>query len=188
MIPDTEPSPFDMVAEALGMMCNPGVEALKLQREFDVQSVEDIPRAAERAGFEISTVDLPASVSGFPLVLAGKPHIVVNRAKPSKHTGFTILHEVGHHILHINPPHDGNQDGLLTKYMAEYQANMFATMLVVTVTNGEEQEEMFRHNPEIRSTLAISVFVILATIVIALIFWVCSRVFQRQLPASIESK
>jgi hypothetical protein len=61
-------------------------------------------------------------------------------------------------------------------------------MLVVTVTNGEDQEEMFRHNPEIRSTLAISVFVILATILIALIFWVCSRVFQRQLPASIESK
>jgi hypothetical protein len=49
------------------------------------------------------------------------------------------------------------------------------------VTNDEEQEEMLTHNPEMRSTLAISIFVTLAAIVIALIFWVCSRLFQSQL-------
>lgn len=188
MISDTELSPFGIVAEALGMMFNPGVEALKLQRDFNVQSVEDIPLAAERAGCKISYVDIPVKVSGFAKVIEGKSHIVVNRAKPSKHTKFTIAHELAHHVLHIKPPHDDGHAGLLTNNMAEYEANMYATMLVVTVTKGPEREEMLTHNPEILTTIAISVFVILATILIALIFWVFSRVFQRQLPVSIESK
>jgi Zn-dependent peptidase ImmA (M78 family) len=188
MISDAELSPFAIVADALGMMFNPGVEALKLQRDFDVESVEDIPLAAERAGCKISYVDLPVNASGFAKVIEGKAHIVVNRAKPSRHNKFTIAHELGHHVLHINPRHDGGQASLLTNNMAEYEANMYATMQVGTVTHGEEQEEMLTHNPEMRSTLAISIFVTLAAILIALIFWVCSRLFQRHLSASIETR
>jgi Zn-dependent peptidase ImmA (M78 family) len=188
MKPDVKLSSFAFVVESLGVIWNPGMEGLKLQRDLDVQSVDDIPFAAERAGFEISYVDLPAKVSGFPLVVAGKPHIVVNRAKPSNHTKFTIAHELGHLVLHFNPSHDADQAGLITNSMAEFQANMFATMLIVSVTNEEERDEMLKQNPEFQSTAAISIFVTFATIFVSLIAWVCSRLFQKQISASIRTK
>jgi hypothetical protein len=188
MKPDIEISSFDIIVESLGVIWNPAMEALKLQQDLDVQSVDDIPLAAERAGYEISYVDLPAKVSGFPLVVAGKPHIAVNRAKPSKHSKFTIAHELGHHVLHINPPHDAIQAGLLTNGMAEFEANMFAATLVGRVTNHEEQAVMLTHNPEMRSTLAVSIFGTILAILIALIVWVSSHLFQRQVSTSIETK
>jgi hypothetical protein len=188
MKPDVEISSFDVVVESLGVIWNPGAEALKMQQSLDVQSVEDIPFAAERAGYEISYVDLPANVSGFPLVVAGKPHIVVNRAKPSKHSRFTIAHELGHHVLHLNSSHDADQGRPLTNGMAEFQANMFATMLVVTVPNQVDQEEMLSQNPELRSTAVVSIFVTFATIFGSLIAWVCSHLFHKQISASIETK
>jgi hypothetical protein len=185
---DVEISSFDIIVESLGVIWNPGMEALKLQQDLDVQSVDDIPFAAERAGYEISYVDLPAKVSGFPLVVAGKPHIAVNRAKPSKHSKFTIAHELGHHVLHINPPHDADRAGLLTRGMAEFQANMFAATLVGRVANNEEQAVMFTHNPEMRSTLAVSILGTVVAILMAVVIWICARVFQRQISASIETK
>ena len=77
-------SEFDIFAESSAMIMKPGMEAINLQRDLNIHSVEDIPFAAERAGYEISYVDLPVKVSGVALVIAEKPHIVVNRAKPSK--------------------------------------------------------------------------------------------------------
>ena len=188
MKPHVKISTFDVVVESLETIWNPGTEALKLQHDLDVRCVEDIPSAAERAGCEICYVDLPNNVSGFSLVVAGKPHIVVNRAKPSKHSKFTIAHELGHHVLHLNPSHDADQTGPLTNNMAEFQANMFASTLVVSVTNQQDHEEMLRQNPELRATAAVSIFVTFATIFGSLIAWVCSRLFQKQICTTIETK
>jgi Zn-dependent peptidase ImmA (M78 family) len=185
---DTEPSTLDVFLEGMGMIWNPGAEALKVKQDFGVQSVEDIPLAAERAGFEICPVDLPANVSGFAQVIAGKQHIVVNRAKPLQHRNYTIAHELGHHVLHLDPSHGSELLGFMTNDLKEHQANLFATMLVVWTTKDNEQEEMRRQNPELYLTVFAALFLTLALIVIALVFYICSRLSQRQLPAPIEAK
>jgi Zn-dependent peptidase ImmA (M78 family) len=100
---DTEPSTFDLLIESLGMIWNPGMEALKLKQAFDIQSLADIPPAAIRAGCEIYNVDLPARVSGFSLVVDDKRLIVINRDNPSLHRDYTVAHELAHQILHLNP-------------------------------------------------------------------------------------
>jgi hypothetical protein len=91
MKPDIEISGFDFLVESLGRICMPGMEAMKLRSNCDIRSLADIPRAAEGAGCEISYVDLPEKISGFAQVIDGQPYIVVNRAKPSKHTTHRIL-------------------------------------------------------------------------------------------------
>jgi len=188
MRPDTEPSTFYVFVESLRMIWNPGAEAFRVKQEFGVQSVEDIPLAAERAGCEICCADLPDKVSGFVQVIAGKPHIVVNRAKPPQHRNYTIAHELGHHVLHLDPSHGSELLGVMTDGLKEHQANMFATMLVVWTTKDQEQDEMRRQNPELCLTVVAAFFLTLAAIVIALVFYLSSRLSQRQLPASIETK
>jgi Zn-dependent peptidase ImmA (M78 family) len=185
---DTEPSIFGLFVETLGVIWNPGAEAFKVKQDFGVQSVEDISVMAERAGFEICPVDLPAKVSGFAQVIAGKPHIVVNRAKPLQHRNYTIAHELGHHVLHLAPSHGSELLTFMTSDLKEYQANMFATMLVIPTKNDKEQEEMRRQNPEVCLTVFAALFLTLAIIVIALLFYISSRLSQRQLPTPIETR
>src|SRR5229473_5307697 len=126
----TEVFTSDMVLVGLGMIWNPGAEALKLRLDLNVLSLEDIPAAAGRVGCKISYVDLPTKVSGFASVIADKLYIVVNRAKSPQHQQYTIAHELGHHVLHLNPAQDPNQLGLHIKDMAEFQAHMFAATLI----------------------------------------------------------
>lgn len=184
---DTEPSTLDLFLEGMGMIWNPGAEALKVKQDFGVQSAEDISLAAERAGFEICPVDLPERVGGFAQVIAGKPHIVVNRAKPLQHRNYTIAHELGHHVLHLAPSHGSELLGFMTNDLKEYQANMFAAMLVVWTTKDQEQEEMRRQNPELYLTVFAALFLTLTIIAIALLFYISVRLSQR-LPAPIETK
>jgi len=171
---DVEISGFDFLVESLGRICMPGMEAIKLRSNCDIRSLDDIPRAAEGAGCEISYVDLPEKISGFAQVIDGQPHIVVNRAKPSKHSDFTIAHELGHHVLHSNPSQDGDQANCLTARNAEFEANLFGATLVTAVTTDEERQDMVRHNPEIHSTLAVSAFGVVLAILMALAIWICS--------------
>lgn len=114
MRPNAEFSIADILAESLGTILRPGVEAIQLQRELNIRYVQDIPSAVERAGYELSSVDFPAKVSGAAQVINGTPHIMVNRAKPSLHKAFTIAHELGHHQLHLNPLRDTDQTAQLT--------------------------------------------------------------------------
>ena len=174
MKPDVELSGFDFLVESLGRICAPGMEALKLQSNCDIRSLADIPRAAEGAGCEITYADLPEKISGFAQVIDGQPHIVVNRAKPLKHSEFTIAHELGHHVLHSNPSQDGDRPNCLTAGNAEFEANLFGATLVTAVTTEVERKEMVKHNPEIHSTLAISAFGMVLAILMALAIWICS--------------
>ncbi len=187
MNPGAEISAFDIFVESLGVIWNPGAEALKLRQDFDIQSVDDIPLAAERAGCEISYVDLPVKISGFAQVIEGKPYIVVNRDKPSTHKKFTIAHELGHHVLHCNSTHGADSAGLIIDSTAEFEANMFASSLATAVTSEEEREEMFVHNPEMRSTLAISIFASFLVILTAFVIWLCSHLFSTRSSAMIET-
>jgi Zn-dependent peptidase ImmA (M78 family) len=187
MKPDAEISSFDFLVESLERILKPGMEAVKLQSNSGIRSLDDIPRAAEGAGCEISYVDLPEKISGFAQVIDGQPHIVVNRAKPSKHSEFTIAHELGHHVLHSNPSQDGDQANCLTASHVEFEANLFGATLVTAVTTEEERKDMVRHNPEIHSALAVSVFGMLLAILMALTIWICS-LFRTPDVVLIETK
>jgi len=178
MTTNVEFSSFDILVESLGMIWKPGMEALILQRDLNIQSAEDIPFAAERAGCEISYVDLPEKISGFAEVIEGTHHIVVNRAKPPVHSKFTIAHEFGHHVLHFGTLHDADEANWPNDSNAEFEANLFGAMLVTTVTNPEEQDVMLRDNPEIVSTLAVSVFVTVLAILMVVVIWVWSYLFR----------
>lgn len=186
MKPDIEISGFDFLVESLGRICMPGMEAMKLRSNCEIRSLADIPRAAEGAGCEISYVDLPEKISGFAQVIDGQPYIVVNRAKPSKHSEFTIAHELGHHLLHSNPSQDTEQANCLTASNVEFEANLFGATLVTAVTTEEERKEMVRHNPEIHSTLAVSAFGMMLAILMALAIWICS-LFRTRDAVSIET-
>jgi Zn-dependent peptidase ImmA (M78 family) len=187
MKPNVEISASDFLIESLERILKPCMEATKLYLDCSVQTLDDIPRAAERAGCKISYIDLPEKISGFAQEIDGQPHIVVNRAKPSMHSDFTVAHELGHHVLHSNPSHGADRDHLLTDGETEFEANLFGTTLVTAVTTQKQQDEMLRYNPEIRSTLAICVFGTLLTILVALAIWICSHLFRTRDSALIET-
>jgi Zn-dependent peptidase ImmA (M78 family) len=187
MKPDVESSAWDILGEILGIIWKPGMEAIKLRSDHNIQGVDDIPSAAQRAGFQISYVDLPTKVSGFAQVIEGMPHIVVNRAKPLSHTRFTIAHELGHHQLHLNPSRDNDQTAQPPNKTTEFEANTFATILVATTTSGEQQEQMLAHNPEMQSTAVVSLFATLVVILMAVVIWICSRLFCMPNSALIQT-
>ncbi len=188
MRPDSEVLASDMVLVGLGMIWNPGAEALKLRLDLNVCSLEDIPAAAGRVGCEIRCVDLPPKVSGYAAVIANKPYIVVNRAKSPRHQQYTVAHELGHHVLHLNSAQDPNQLGLQTKDIAEFQANMFAATLIFATTNDKEREDVLKQNPESLTTPILAIFATVLVLVIALLFYVCSRLFPAHASNLAERK
>jgi len=177
MKPDVEFSVLHILGESLERLWKPGMEAIKLRLEHNIQAVGDIPVVAQRAGCQISYVDLPIKVSGFAQVIEDTPHIVVNRTKPSSHTTFTIAHELAHPQLHLNPSRNNDQAAQPPNTAAEFEANMFATMLVATTTSGEQQEEILAHNPEMRSSVVVSAFATVLAILMAVVIWICFRLF-----------
>jgi len=184
-----EISSSDFVLKALEIIWTPGIEALKLQKELNVRSLEDTAAAAERAGYAVCYADLPMKVSEFAAVIAGKPIIVVNRAKSPQHRQYTVPHELGHHVLHLNPSRQSHQlissseDG-----MAEFQAHMFAATWVIWVADDEEREDVLKQNPESALILFSSVFMSLGIILISLIVYLWPRLFRARLPGLIEKK
>jgi Zn-dependent peptidase ImmA (M78 family) len=187
MTPDVEISVCDILGESLGRIWKPGMEAIQLRLDHSIQTVEDISTVAQKVGCQISYISLPAKVSGFAQVIEGTPHIVVNRAKLPSHTRFTIAHELGHHRLHLTPSLNNEQAPQPPLNATEFEANMFATMLVATTTSGEQQEQMLAHNPEIPSTVAVSVFASVLAILMAVVIWFCSHLFCTPDPAVIAA-
>lgn len=185
---DTELSNSEIVLECLGVLWTPGGEALKLQMNLNIRSVEDIPIAADRAGIAVCYVDLPEKVSGFADVIGGKPHIVVNRAKSREHQQYTVAHELGHQVLHVSAEGRASQLGLLTKELVEFQAHMFAATMVLGVTNDKDREDVLRQNPESRLFPAISFFMTVALLLVALLGYLWSRLSPRQLSGSAASE
>jgi Zn-dependent peptidase ImmA (M78 family) len=177
MTPDVEFSIWDILGESLGFIWKPGMEAIQLRMDQNIRAVEDIPIAAQKVGCQISYVSLPTKVSGFAQVIEGTPHIVVNRTKSSSHTTFTIAHELGHCRLHLPSSPNYEQTVQSTNPATEFEANVFATMLVATTASGEQQEQMLAHNPEMQSSAVVALIATFFAILMAVVIWFCSRLF-----------
>jgi Zn-dependent peptidase ImmA (M78 family) len=177
MTPDVEFSIWDILGESLGFIWKPGTAAIQLRMNHNIRAVEDIPIAAQKVGCQISYVTLPTKVSGFAQVIEGTPHIVVNRAKSSSHTTFTIAHELGHHQLHLTSSPNSEQRVQSTNPTAEFEANVFATMLVATTASHEQQDRMLVDNPEMQSSAVVALFATFFAILMAVVIWFCSRLF-----------
>jgi hypothetical protein len=179
MNPNVEISIFEVVVEALGTVFGPGIEGMQAQRDLRIRSIDGIPLAVTRAGYEISYVDLPVNVSGFAQVIDDERHIAVNREKPLSHRVVTIAHELGHHRLHLNSSGSAGLASPLSNSATEFEANMFAAMFVAPLTSGRQQEELLAQNPEIRSTLIVPVIATLMAILVALVIWIWSYLDRR---------
>jgi Zn-dependent peptidase ImmA (M78 family) len=138
---------LEVMLEGLEMIWAPGAEAVKVQQALGVRSLADMTAALERAGYEVSCVDLPERVSGFAKVIEGKPHIALNRAKSAEHLQYTMPHELGHHVLHLDDSRN-HQPGLPSADLMEFQAHQFATLWILLLANNKEREDVFGQNPE----------------------------------------
>jgi hypothetical protein len=147
----SESTKFDsqMVLELLGLIWTPAIKAMLVRRDLKVRSLAEISGAAERAGYEVCYADLPANVSGYADLIEGKPHIVVNRTKSPEHQQYTLLHELGHHILHLNPAHTPGELVHGVDGMADFQADMFAVGWIMSCrVDGRKRQDVLNQNPE----------------------------------------
>jgi hypothetical protein len=186
--PESDISLFDIFLQALTKIMSPVEEALKLREALNVQTLEGTAAAAERAGCEVCYVDLPESVSGFADIIEGKPHIVLNRAKPRKDLQYTLPHELGHCVLHLNPAHGiGQLEGWDTR-LAEFEAHLFTTAWVNWLGNQRQRDELLAENREASAASVGCFIMMLAVVVIAILAWVYSRLFATQPLALQEAK
>jgi Zn-dependent peptidase ImmA (M78 family) len=161
-------SSLEFILEGLEMIWAPGAEAMKVQQALGVRSLADMPTALKRAGYEVCYVDLPDKVSGFAQVIEGQPHIVLNRAKSAEHLQFTVSHELGHHVLHLNASRY-LQQGPPSEGLAEFQAHQFATLCILFLATEKEREDVLNQNPEWLLVGATSLLMTAGAIVVPLI-------------------
>ena|ERR1700682_1770329 len=178
-------SSLEFILEGLEMILAPGAEAMKVQQALGVRSLADMPTALKRAGYEVCYVDLPDKVSGFAQVIEGQPHIVLNRAKSAEHTHFTVPHELGHHVLHLNVSRDA-QPGLPSEGFADFQAHQFATLWILFLANERERQDVLNQNPEWLLVTATSLLMTAGVILIPLIAHLWS--FLSGLPRPVAEK
>jgi hypothetical protein len=159
----------DSVLDMLGSLWAPATEAHRVRAALNVRSLAETAAAAERAGYEVCAIDLPATVSGFATRIADKPHIVVNRAESSARQQYTVVHELGHHALRENPSQHLNPG------MDELRADLFATFWVIGVTDGAEQHEVLRQNRESSACLFVLGLMTVGLLAAALVVHLLSR-------------
>ena len=136
------------VGDALSLIWAPALEAMRLQNDLRVLSLEESIAAAERAGCAVHFADLPGNISGFAGLIGGKSIVVVNRAKPVEHQQYTLLHELGHVVLHLAPAHKSSELISAREDIADFQADMFAAAWIIGVTRDDEQKA---RDPETQS-------------------------------------
>jgi len=178
MKPNSEIPVWKAILEGLALIWSPGMEAIKLQLESNVQSVEDISIVASRAGYELHYADLPANVGG--LAIENTPYIAVNRAMPRHHQAYTIAHELGHQVLHLTPAQESQPPLGEFKHLGEFQANMFASILIFGVTNDADREAIIRQNPEAMLVPVAASFITIVGLAVAVIFYFGSRLRPAQ--------
>lgn len=168
-------SRLQAVLECVEAIWSPGIEAVKFQQALGVRSLAEMPAALERAGYEVCFTDLPERVSGFAKVIEGKPHIVLNRAKSAKHLQFTMPHELGHHILHLDASRDPGPFGPPTDGTAEFQAHQFAALWILLLADNKEREDVLNQNSEWLLVAAISLLMTAGAILAPLIVYLWSH-------------
>jgi IrrE N-terminal-like domain len=178
MKPGNDISTFECLLLGVGEIWSPAGEALRLQKDLNVHSLEETAAAAERAGCEVCYADLPEKVSGFADIIEGKAHIVLNRAKSRQDLEYTLPHELGHCVLHLNPSRNPSQSGFPEMAMAEFQANLFASTWVNWLGDDRQRKEMLTGNRESSTAIVMSLLFTLVLVAIAIIGWVCSKLFD----------
>lgn len=183
-----EGSTTEMLLQGFDTIWSAAGEATKLQEELNVRSLEETATAAERAGCEVCYADLPEKVSGFAEIIEGKAHIVLNRAKSPLNLQYTLPHELGHCVLHLDASRDAGRPRLAPKGAAEFEAHLFAASWVTHSGNGQQSREVLAANPESLATILGAFMLTLALIVIAIIAWVCSKLFSTKPLALPDAK
>ena len=188
MNPGNDISLLGLFFEELTKIWSPAGEALRLQGELNVHSLEETAAAAGQLGCEVCYVDLPDKVSGFADIIEDKLHIVLNRAQSRQNLEYTLPHELGHCVLHLNPSQRTGQSGFASNGMAEFQANLFATTWVNLLGNDRQREDMLANNRESSTAVAGCFIMTLALAVIAILAWPCLKLFdaQRLIPSEAQ--
>lgn len=186
MTPGNELSMFDVALECLGKIWSPGAEAARLQAESNARSLEETIAAAERAGCKVYYVDLPEKVSGFAEIIEGQACIVLNRAKPRINLEYTLPHELGHQVLHLNPSRDTGRSEFSA--MRELEADLFAATWIMWSATGGRQDEMLLKNPEASTTVFMSLFAALLLVLVALVVHIGSKLLPGRHPALPEAR
>ncbi len=174
-------SDFQYVLSEVVKIWTPGAEAMRLKTEMKVNSAEETPAALKQAGYEVYSADLPVKVSGVAAVVDGRRYIVVNRYESRAQQQFTLAHELGHHVLHLNPSPAAELIGFAEATDQEFQADQFATVWHVWGTEPKEREELLRQNPRAGMVLTASVLATILLILIPILFRVSSWLFSRKL-------
>jgi hypothetical protein len=166
---------LEIICRCLNVIWGPGAQAWELQKSLGVRSLHETGPAAERAGYEVCYVDLPESISGFADVIEGKPHVVLNRAKSRSHQHYTLLHELAHHVLHLNSPDTPDQRTAGDLGAQELEAHMFSAVWVMLLAKGDQRNDLLRDNPELRLMLVGSLLLTALSILTALLLHFLSR-------------
>jgi hypothetical protein len=176
------------VLEGMEIIWAPGVEAVKVQQGLGVRSLTDAGAALERAGYEVCYVDLPEKVSGVATIIDGKRYIMLNRAKCAQHLQFTVPHELGHHILHLDASRDPGPLGAPSKGAAEFQAHQFAAMWILLLATDEERQEVLSQNPESLVIVTLCLLMTAGVILVPLIAHLWCYLCRTSLPEPVPGK
>jgi hypothetical protein len=173
-------SDFQYVLNEVVKIWIPGAEAMRLKMEMKVNSPHDTPAALKDAGYEVYAADLPVKVSGVAAVVDGRRYIVVNRDESRAQQQFTLAHELGHHVLHLNPSPAAELVGFAKTTDQEFQADQFATVWHVWGTEPKEREELLRQNPRAGMVLTASMLATILLILVPILFHVSSWLFKKK--------
>lgn len=164
-------SSLRIVLECLGRIWEPAGAALRVKHALGVRSLEETIGALGRVGYEVCFVDLPEPVSGVAAIIADRPHIILNRAKSEEELQYTMLHELGHHTLHLKPVRDYDPLGFSGSDDSELEADLFAASWFFFLRDNGQRNAVLLRNPEISKILAmyflVSVMIIPCALVIS---------------------
>jgi hypothetical protein len=174
-------SGFEIVLACLGKIWEPSAEAFRVQKDLGVNSLKETIPALESAGFEVCSVDLPDKVSGFAEIIAGRPHIILNRQKSDQHLQYTVPHELGHHILHLSPVAKPDPLGFQGVGNGELEADLFATSWLMFLRNDKGRNNVLAQNPESSRILVLYLFFTIALVL-------CTLIAHLFIPHHLETK
>jgi hypothetical protein len=185
---ENKASASDLVFHAAAKIWSPATEALKLQRELNLHSLEETAAAAERVGCEVCYVDLPKKVDGFADIIDRKAHIVLNRSRSQQNLDYTLPHELGHCVLHLAPARTLSDHGLPEIGTAEFQADLFAATWVNWLGNDTQRRELLGENRGSAAAVMTALFLTLALFVVAFVAWLFSEPTHARSLASSQAQ
>lgn len=134
--------------ETLNVIWAPTAEAYRSLKDFGGLSLKDAIAAVEQAGYVVDFADLPQAVGGFAKIIEGRPFIVVNRARPAQDQLYTLVHELGHAVLHLDPQRKPSENTPFGNDMAEFQAHIFAVAGTMLLAKGGRWHDLLKQNPD----------------------------------------